>query len=89
MIGGGTNTSMLFWKKSGSLGEGKGLLPRHLPLLIGVRGETVWKIAQGLSSVGFCRQEAADRLPFVLSWKPSGTPCGTRSDFPNSFGEAV
>src|SRR5829696_6489387 len=30
-IGGGTNTSMLFWKKSGSLGEGKGLLPRHLP----------------------------------------------------------
>src|SRR5215211_8118379 len=51
--------------------------------------ETVWKIAGGFSSVGFCRQEAADGLSFVPSWTPSGIRFGTRSDFPNSFGRYI
>jgi hypothetical protein len=32
-----------------------------MPLCSGVSGETVWKIAQGLSSALLRRQEAADR----------------------------
>src|SRR5215210_3591449 len=68
--------------------------PGYLPLLgaykselfTQVRGETVCKIAGGFSSVCFCRQEAADRLPFVPSWTLSEARFGAHSAFPNSFG---
>jgi hypothetical protein len=39
-------------------------------LFIGVRGETVWKIAVGLASVLLGRQKAADRGSFGPALRP-------------------
>ena len=50
----------------------RGIRPFLLPLFIGVRGETVWKRVKGFSAERFRRQEAADRGPFVPSWRPWG-----------------
>src|SRR5215212_1176611 len=47
--------------------------------------ETVWKIAEGFSSVGLWRRKAANRASFVPSWWPSGSQFETQFDFPNSF----
>src|SRR5215204_5609559 len=53
------------------------------------RGETVWKIAEGFSTVRFWRQEAAGRGFFTPSWRSSEPRFGTHSDFPNSFGRGI
>ena len=37
-------------------------------LFTGVRGEAVWKIAEGVSTALLWRQEAADRDSFGPSW---------------------
>jgi hypothetical protein len=63
--------------------------PFSLPLFTQVRGDTVWKIAEGVSPLRFWRQEAADRASFVPSWQPSESRFGTQSDFPNSFGREI
>jgi hypothetical protein len=47
--------------------------------------ETVWKIAEGFSSVRLWRQKAADEASFVPSWRASEYRFGNHSEFPNSF----
>ena len=47
--------------------------------------ETVWKIAEGFSTVLLWRQKGADRDSFDPSWLLSEPRFGTYSDFPNSF----
>ena len=60
-----------------------------MPLFTEVRGETVWKIAEGVSSTLLWRQEAADRDFFDPSWPLSEPRFGINSEFPNSFGRGV
>src|SRR5215218_6888440 len=47
--------------------------------------ETVWKIAEGISSTLLWRQEAADRDSFDPSWPLSEPRFGIHCEFPNSF----
>src|SRR5215203_1108129 len=54
-----------------------------------VRGETVWKIAQGLSSALLRRQEAADRGFFGPLERLRNPHFGAYPDFPNSFGRVI
>ena len=60
-----------------------------MPLFTGVRGETVWKIVEGLSRALHRRLEAVDRVP----WTPLGRllypEFGVHPDFPNSFGRVI
>jgi hypothetical protein len=58
-------------------------------LFTGVRGETVWKIAKGVSAVLLAAKEMADRDSFDPSWPLSELRFGTHPDFPNSFGRGV
>ena len=51
--------------------------------------ETVWKIAEGFSVVGLCRQEAADQGSSGPSWRSSELRFETQAEFPNSFLETV
>jgi hypothetical protein len=51
--------------------------------------ETVWKIAEGFSTVRLWRQEVADRTSFIPSWRPSESRLATQSDFPNSFEKGI
>src|SRR5215216_7455130 len=51
--------------------------------------ETVWKIAEGVSSTLLWRQEAADRDFFDPSWPLSEPRFGINSEFPNSFGRGI
>src|SRR5215204_7715960 len=69
--------------------KGRSVRPRPFlfsPLFTGVRGETVWKIAEGVTSAILWRQEATDRDSLDSSWPLSEPRFGTHSDFPNSFG---
>jgi hypothetical protein len=63
--------------------------PPLLPLFTEIRGETVWKIAEGVSRALLRGQEWADRDSFDTSWPLSGPPFRTRSEFPNSFGRRI
>src|SRR5215204_6021935 len=68
--------------------KGRSVRPRPFlfsPLFTGVCGETVWKIAEGVTSAILCRQEATDRDSLDSSWPLSEPRFGTHSDFPNSF----
>jgi hypothetical protein len=60
--------------------------PLELGLFTVVRGETVWKTAEGLSTALLWRQEALDQDYFNPRWPLSGPRFGTHPDFPNSFG---
>src|SRR5215208_629708 len=52
-------------------------------------GETVWKIAEGVTSAILWRQEATDRDSLDSSRPLSEPRFGTHSDFPNSFGRGI
>jgi hypothetical protein len=65
------------------------LRPFLLPLFTGVRGETVWKIAEGLSTALLGRQEMPDRGLIDPSWPLSEHSFGTYPEFPNSFGREI
>src|SRR5215211_7454644 len=54
-----------------------------------VRGETVWKMAGGLSSVLLRLQEATDLGLLAPSWPPSEPRFCAYPDFPNSFGRGI
>src|SRR5215208_4112758 len=72
--------------------KGRSVRPRPFqfsPLFTGVRGETVWKIAEGVTSAILWRQEATDRDSLDSSWPLSEPRFGTHSDFPNSFGRGI
>jgi hypothetical protein len=58
-------------------------------LFTGVRGETVWKIAKGVSAVLLAAKEMADRDSFEPSWPLSEPRFGTHPDFPNSFSTSL
>src|SRR5829696_2228774 len=58
-------------------------------LFSGVRGETVWKIAGGLSTTLLWQHEVAERGPFDPSWRLSEPRCGTHPVFPNSLGRGI
>src|SRR5215204_6034886 len=72
--------------------KGRSVRPRPFlfsPLFTGVRGETVWKIAEGVTSAILWRQEATDRDSLDSSRPLSEPRFGTHSDFPNSFGRGI
>src|SRR5215203_2904649 len=72
--------------------KGRSVRPRPFlfsPLFTGVRGETVWKIAEGVTSAILWRQEATDRDSLDSSRPLSEPRFGTHSDFPNSFGIGI
>src|SRR5215211_3027284 len=74
---------------SAERGPGLLLAGSAFPLLLALlftqrRGETVWKIAEGLSSVLRRRQKAADRGSFDPYRPPSGPIFRRHPDFPNS-----
>src|SRR5215216_7603493 len=52
-----------------------------MPLFTQVRGETVWKIAEGVSSTLLWRQEAADRDFFDPSWPLRSPDSGSIPNF--------
>jgi hypothetical protein len=58
-------------------------------LFTGVRGETVWKIAEGVSRALLRQQKSPDRDSFDPSWPLSEPPFVTHSEFSNSFGRGV
>src|SRR5918993_5165841 len=54
-----------------------------------VSGETVWKIAEGLSRVLHRRLEATDRAPLSPLECLRNPYLGMHPDFPNSFGRVI
>ena len=67
------------------MGRGIAASALLLALFTRVRGETVWKIAKGVSAVLLAAKEMADRDSFDPSWPLSEPRFGTHPDFPNSF----
>jgi hypothetical protein len=68
------------------------LIAPALPLALivtRVRGETVWKIAEGVWRALLRRQKSADRDSFDPFWALSEPRFGTHSEFPNSFGRRI
>jgi hypothetical protein len=63
--------------------------PSFSPLFSESRGETVWKIAKGVSAVLLAAKEMADRDSFDPSWPLSEPSFGTYPEFPNSFGKRL
>jgi hypothetical protein len=66
------------------------LIPsEHTTPFTGVRGETVWKIAEGVSPCLSGGKRRPNWDSFDPSWPLSGPRFGTYPEFPNSFGRRI